>query len=92
VKLRDYLYERRITQDEFAAKLGVTRTHFSCVLLQKRNPGRKLAKSIEIETDGIITSEEVRNGEALGYPELPSEKINHTDSKKVLSNNSFSLL
>lgn len=67
MKLRDYLWEQGIRQEDFADTVDVGRTHLSCIITGKRKPGRKLARRIETATNGVIKAKECLNGNALGY-------------------------
>lgn len=56
VNFREYLFKKRITQVEFAKKLGISRGHLSQILHGTKHPSRKLAKKIEEETEGKVTA------------------------------------
>lgn len=57
--LREYLFRKRITQVDFAKKLGVSRSHLSQIIAGTKHPSRKLAKKIEEETNGHVTALEM---------------------------------
>ena len=77
MKLRDYLLQQGIKQEDFADLLDVGRTHLSCIINNKRRPGKKLARRIEEATNGAISAESCRDGSALGY-EGKSRRVTET--------------
>ena len=56
---REYLFKKRITQVEFAKKLGISRGHLGQILHGAKHPSRNLAKKIEEETEGKVTAIEL---------------------------------
>lgn len=89
MKLRDYLIDKGITQEIFAERLDIGRSHLSCVIKGTRNASKKMAKNIEKETNGVISKEEILSGKGLGY----SGKMKRAVPKeKVEQVNRFSLL
>ena len=52
-KLAQYLTDRKITQAEFAARIGVTQAMVSRLAKGKAQPSPDVAVRIERETDGI---------------------------------------
>lgn len=52
--LREYLFRKRLTQVEFAEKIGYTRDYVSQVVNGKKIPGKKMAKRVEVETKGAV--------------------------------------
>ena len=59
VDFREYLFKKRITQVDFAKRLGISRGHLSQILHGSKHPSRKLAKKIEEETEGKVTAVEL---------------------------------
>ena len=59
MNFREYLFNKRITQIEFAKKLEISRGHLSQILHGTKHPSRKLAKKIEDETEGKVTAIEL---------------------------------
>lgn len=59
MELKLYLVKNRIKVQDFAKKLGCSRTHLSEVINGKKRAGSSLAKLIELTTNGEITAEEV---------------------------------
>lgn len=59
VNLREYLFKKRITQVDFAERLGISRGHLGQILHGTKHPSRKLAKKIEEETEGKVTAVEL---------------------------------
>jgi transcriptional regulator with XRE-family HTH domain len=59
VNFREYLFKKRITQIEFAKRLGISRGHLGQILHGTKHPSRKLAKKIEEETEGKVTAVEL---------------------------------
>ncbi len=59
MNFREYLFKKRITQIEFAKRLGISRGHLVQILHRTKHPHRKLAKKIEEETEGRVTAVEL---------------------------------
>ena len=59
VNFREYLFKKRITQVDFAKRLGISRGHLGQILHCTKHPSRKLAKKIEEETEGKVTAVEL---------------------------------
>ena len=59
MNLREYLFKKRITQVDFAKRLGISRGHLGQILHGTKHPSRKLAKKIEEETEGKVTAVEL---------------------------------
>jgi len=59
LNLREYLFRKRITQIDFARRLGISRGHLGQILHGSKHPSRKLAKKIEEETEGKVTAIEL---------------------------------
>jgi len=59
VNFREYLFKKRITQIDFAKRLGISRGHLGQILHGAKHPSRKLAKKIEEETEGKVTAVEL---------------------------------
>lgn len=60
MKLKQYLKENKITQLEFAEKLGITRVHLNYICADTPyKPSVKLADKIEKATDGAVSFEEL---------------------------------
>lgn len=53
--LREYLFQKKYTIDQFAQFIGYQRTSIQCVLTGKTKPGRKLVRTIEEKTEGQVT-------------------------------------
>lgn len=64
--LREYLFRNRMSQGEFAEKIGTTRRYVSAISTGYYRPGPRLAKDIEAATEGQVTVAEVR-------PEKPNK-------------------
>lgn len=56
--LDEYLFRKKISQTDFALKLGVSRNHLGEIIRGRRTPSVKLAKKIEELTKGEVTREE----------------------------------
>lgn len=67
--LREYLFRKRLSQKEFAEKLGCTPTYLSQLVQLRVRPSRPLAKLIEVVTDGGVTEIEL-----METPLIPWEK------------------
>jgi len=61
MQLRDYLHKHRIQKQEFAIKIGYCIPYLGRVCEFKRKPSERLAKAIEIATDGEVTAYEILN-------------------------------
>lgn len=59
MNLREYLFRMRITQVDFAKKLGISRGHLGQIIAGTKHPSRKLAKNIEDITNGQVTAVEL---------------------------------
>ena len=59
VNFREYLFKKRITQVDFAKKLGISRGHLNQILHGIKHPSRKLANKIEEESEGKVTAVEL---------------------------------
>ena len=59
MNFREYLFKKRITQVDFAKRLGISRGHLGQILHRTKHPSRKLAKKIEEETEGKVTALEL---------------------------------
>jgi len=64
MKLRNYLVENKVTQEEFAKELCITRSYFSQIVSGTRKPGKALAFRIEKMTDAKVTAKELLKGKA----------------------------
>jgi len=67
MKLRDWMYERGISQAKFAERLGITRSYLSALICKLKSPGKKVALAVEKETEGDISASSILTGEAFGY-------------------------
>lgn len=61
MNLRDFLYINKIKVMDFAKSVDISRQHLSEIINGKVKPGRRLAKDIEIVTNGCVTAEELLN-------------------------------
>jgi len=52
--LREYLFYNRMTVKQFSEKIGCSRNHISEIIHGRRIPGKRLAKDIEIATNGEV--------------------------------------
>ena len=57
--LRAWLTKEKVTQKDFAERIGVTQEHFSKVLHGKLPISRKLAIAIQLATAGKIKASEL---------------------------------
>lgn len=72
--LREYLFRAKINQTEFAKKVGVSRTHFSLIVLGRKRPSPELAKRIIDETGGRVTYDELFFPQNHPFPTLDENK------------------
>ena len=63
MKLREYLFVRRMSVKEFSEILDYSRTHLSAIVNETQKPSPKLARRIEKETKGEVKAEELLKGE-----------------------------
>ena len=80
MKLKDYLKEKDITEDFFAASIGVSQVHVNYITRGKRNPSIELSRIIEKATDGKVTVYDLFN------PEAPSRLKSRNKRKKENGN------
>jgi hypothetical protein len=59
MNLREYLFIKRMTIQEFSEIVDYSRVHISGIINGKLKPSRKLAKRIEKETNGEVTAKEL---------------------------------
>lgn len=57
--LRDYLYLKRMTVQQFSELLGYSRNHISGIINGRLKPNKRLAKNIELATNGEVTAQEL---------------------------------
>lgn len=57
--LREYLFRKRISITDFAAKIRYNRVYLSKIINGSRIPGKKLAEDIEKATNGEVTAKEL---------------------------------
>ena len=59
MNIREYLFKKRITQVDFAKRLGISRGHLGQILHGTKYPSRYLEKKIEEETGGKVMAVEL---------------------------------
>lgn len=62
MKLKLYLIANRITIIDFSNKIDCSRVYLTNVVNGKKKPGKRLAKDIEIATNGEVTVFDLLNG------------------------------
>lgn len=60
--LAEYLFRMKISIVDFSKQIDFSRTHVSEVMRGKRRPSKKLARIIERETSGKVSSKEILGG------------------------------
>lgn len=60
--LKDYLYIKRMTINQFAELIGYSRNHISGIINGRLKPTKKLAQYIEKMTEGEVTVEDLLKG------------------------------
>ncbi len=60
--LREYLFFNKITQSKFSEDIQCTRSYLSGIIHKKIKPSKRLAKSIEIVTNGEVKVEDLLKG------------------------------
>jgi plasmid maintenance system antidote protein VapI len=61
--LKDYLYLKRMTINDFSELIGYSRNHISGIINKRLKPTKKLAQYIEKMTDGEVKAEDLLKGE-----------------------------
>lgn len=59
MNLKEYLFINRLTVNEFSKSLGYSRNHISGIISGRLKACRRLAMSIEKETNGVVKAEEL---------------------------------
>lgn len=62
MKLIEYMFRKKMTIGTLAEKIGYDRSYLSEVMRGNKKAGKKLAKALEIETEGFITAQELLDG------------------------------
>lgn len=76
MKLRVYLFEKRISVTAFSKTLGCSRIHLSEIVNERRIPSLLLAKSIERATEGEVkVSEQMKGKEKWPFQKSQKEKF-----------------
>jgi DNA-binding transcriptional regulator YdaS (Cro superfamily) len=75
MNLEDYLYISGVSITKLAEKLRITRQYLSMVVNGKYKCSSKLAKEIEVATDGCVSVEEARNPQAWSMFKRAREKF-----------------
>lgn len=63
MNLREYLFVKRMTIQEFSENVEYSRVHISSIVNGKLKPSRKLARQIERATNGEVKAEDLLKGE-----------------------------
>ena len=79
MNLRDYLHFKKITVSDFARQVGYDRSYLGDVVNSKKIPGKKLAKLINLKSNGEVKIEEL----------IPN--VNKKKKKKVIEQFEFPL-
>jgi ribosome-binding protein aMBF1 (putative translation factor) len=58
--LKEYLYQNRLSQRQFAKMINFNLSYICSICCGRLIPGKKLAKQIEIFTNGIVLFDELR--------------------------------
>ena len=61
MNLKEFLFFERKIHKEFSEELFISRNYLTLIVNQKVKPSKRLAKAIEIATQGKVTAEEVLN-------------------------------
>lgn len=61
--LKDYLYLKRMTINDFSELIGYSRNHISGIINKRLKPTKKLAQYIEKMTDGEVKAEDLLKGD-----------------------------
>lgn len=64
--LKDYLYLKRMTINDFSELIGYSRNHISGIINKRLKPTKKLAQYIEKMTEGEVKSEDLLKGGSDG--------------------------
>jgi len=63
MNLKDYLYLKRMTLNEFSNQIGYSRNHLSGIINGRYKPNKKFALYIEQITNGEVKAEDLLKGE-----------------------------
>jgi DNA-binding transcriptional regulator YdaS (Cro superfamily) len=63
--LRTYLFFNRITQKKFSEQIGYQSAYIGLICQGRKKPGRKLAKLIELATEGQVKYQLKKDCKAL---------------------------
>jgi len=78
VKLRNWLKREKLTQEQFAKKIGISRSHLANIVGGKRRPDwPKLCNHIIALTGGEVTTRDLR-------PDIVKEILDSKDVSKDL--------
>lgn len=61
--LKDYLYLKNMSINEFSNFIGYSRNHISGIINGRMKPNKKFAQYIEKMTNGEVKAEELLKGE-----------------------------
>lgn len=61
--LKDYLYLKRMTINDFSELVGYSRNHISGIINKRLKPNKRLAQYIEKMTNGEVKAEDLLKGE-----------------------------
>ncbi len=57
--LREYLFRNRLTVKGFSDKIDCSRNHLSSIIHGRFKPSKRLAKDIELATNGEVKAEDL---------------------------------
>jgi plasmid maintenance system antidote protein VapI len=63
MNLKDYLYLKRMTINEFSEFIGYSRNHMSGIINGRLKPTKKFAQYIEKMTNGEVKTEDLLKGQ-----------------------------
>lgn len=84
MNLKKWLDKSNLTQIQFASKLGISRTHLHHILTSNRIPSRNLAIQIEIQTNGLVSAEEVIFPNKIKTAKIPKKTKVTKETEKIL--------
>lgn len=77
MKIKEYIDERRLTQEEAAKEIGVSRQYLCDIINNKAIPGRQVALKIVTWSSGMVKLKDLWPADVLQID--PNDLIIHTN-------------
>jgi DNA-binding transcriptional regulator YdaS (Cro superfamily) len=85
MNLKDYLYYKRVSYDDFARVIGVTKGHLQNIISGTRWPSTKLCSKIELHTAGEVTLKDLTKGKPKRKQRVKGVKITQIQFNELLA-------